>query len=247
MVSSGDSPSVPSTTGNDEAVAAVAIQPPSPTALWTPQRLRILEWLKAEAPAVAQVYEGAVRLAMDDDFPGRVWFVAHALRDMRNRLPDAIAGPVKGSRTEYRELAVEVTKRWIEDGLPSDGTSPVEAASEPTAESPDRVEVSAPLVKAVADLVAGHLAIGPRKRESARRLFTEIAGQPVPDYAVQAWLDTTGRAEKFAHLRTKPLTPEDQHEFDEIFLACEGALSVMASRSYENMDEIDEILDSANS
>jgi hypothetical protein len=233
--------------GSDEEVAAVEIHSLSATGLWTPQRVRILDWLKTAAPAVAQVYEGAVRLAMDHDFPGRVWFAAHALRDMRNRLPDAIAGPVKGSRTEYSELAVEVTKRWIEDGLPSDGTSPVEAASEPTAGSPNRVEVSVSLLNAVADLVAGHLAIGPRKQESARRLFTEIAGQPVPDYAVRAWLDTTGRAEKFAHLRTKPLTPEDQREFEEIFLACEGALSVMASRSYENMDEIDEILDSAKS
>lgn len=234
-------------TGSDAVAAAPAADAPSLATHWTPQRLRILAWLEAEAPAVAPVYGGAVRLAMDGEFPGRVWFVAHALRDMRNRLPDAIASPVKGSDTQYRALAAEVTRCWIEDGLPNDGTPPIDVANEPSAGGPARVEVSVALISAVADLVAGHLAIGPRKQESARRLFTAVAGEPVPEYAVQAWLDTTGRAERFAHLRNKPLTPEHESEFYEIFLACENALLAMANRSYENMDEIDEILDSANS
>lgn len=203
-------------------------------------------WLAAQAPYLAPVYEAAVRMAMDPTFPGRVCFVAHALRDMRNRLPDAIAGRVKGSRTEYSDLAAKVTRCWVEDGLPSDGSSPLQASVEPSPEGPGHFEVSASLIDAVADLVTGHIAIGPRKEEGARRLFAAIAGQPVPDYAVQAWLDTTNRAERFAHLRDKPLTPEQEHEFDEIFLACESALIAMANRSYENMDEIDEILESAN-
>jgi len=146
-------------------------------------------------------------MALDPAFPGRVWFVAHALRDIRNRLPNAIAGPVKGSKTEYSNLAATVTSCWIEDGLPGDGSSPLAGGSEPSPEGPERIEVSAALVAAVGALVAGHLAIGPRKEEGARRLFAAVAGQPVPDYVVRAWIQATNRAETFAHLRDKALTP----------------------------------------
>jgi len=192
------------------------------------------------------VFEATIRLAADRTFPGRVWFMAHALRDMRNRLPNAIAGSVKGSKTEYSVLAAQVTKCWREDGLPGDGSSPVLAGHEASAEGPARLEVSATLIAAIGELVSGHMAIEPRKKESARRLWEAIGGQPVPDYAVRIWLDATNRAEKFAHLREKPLTAEDEEEFEQIFNACERALVAMANKSYENMDEIDAILDSAN-
>jgi hypothetical protein len=196
---------------------------------------------------LAPVYTAAVRMAVDPTFPGRVWFVAHGLRDIRNRLPDALAGSVKQARTEYKDLAERVAQCWMEDGLPADGSSPFAAASEPSPVGPQRLDVSAALVDAVGELVAGHLAIGPRKEDSARRLFDAVAGGPVPDYVVTAWLQATNRAERFAHLRNRPVTPEQEREFfDEIFPACEDALVAMASRSYENMDALDEILDAAN-
>ena len=51
--------------------------------------------------------------------------MAHALRDMRNRLPNAIAGPVKGSKTDYAVLAARgdetldggrVAQGWVFSG-----------------------------------------------------------------------------------------------------------------------------------
>lgn len=213
---------------------------------WTPQRLRILGWLTAEAPTVAPVYEGAVRIAMDQQFPGRVWFVAHALRDMRNRLPDAISGPIEASRTQYSKLASAVTEQWLADGLPSDGTSPVSSPAEPDATGLTRLEVSLGLIDVVGHLVAGHLEIKPRKAASARRLLEAVSGGPVPSYAVQGWLDATNRVEKFAHVRNEPLADEEEHEFDEVLASCERALLTMANRSFDNMDEIDKILDAAN-
>jgi hypothetical protein len=48
-------------------------------------------------------------------------FVWHAMREIRNRLPDAVAGEVASSSLQYRTLADEVQRCWIEDGWPSDG------------------------------------------------------------------------------------------------------------------------------
>jgi hypothetical protein len=213
---------------------------------WTPQRLRVRAWLRERAPNLAPAYEATIRLAADPTFPGRACFMAHALRDMRNRLPNAIAGPVKGSNTRYAHLADLVTKCWMEDGLPSDGSSPVITGREASAEGPARFEVSATLITAVGELVTGHLAIPSRKEEGARRLWATIGGQPAPDYAIRTWLAATNQIERFAHLRDKPLTQEDVERFEEIFSTCDRALIAMANRSYENMDEIDAILGSAN-
>jgi hypothetical protein len=81
---------------------------------------------------LAQGYEAAVTMAFDDTFPGRVWFIAHALRDIRNRLPEALDGGTRGPRTEYSHLAKKITTCWIEDGLPVDGRySVTEAYSRP--------------------------------------------------------------------------------------------------------------------
>lgn len=214
---------------------------------WTTRRIELLRWLEIKAPALAPVYLAAVEMAINNGFPGRVWFVAHALREIRNRLPDALAGVSTGSRTEYSQLAEEVNRCWIEDGLPADGSSPFLETQDPGASGPVRHEISQSLLLAVSRLVAGHVAIGPRKHENAARMFHAVSGGPVPDYVIVTWLKATDRAMRFAHLRNKPLEPEEERKFDEVFAACEEALIAIATRSYENMEDLDEILGSANS
>jgi hypothetical protein len=214
---------------------------------WTAARVQLHGWLRSEAPALAPVYEAAVRMAFDPVFPGRVWFIAHALRDIRNRLPDALAGPVSESRTKYSDLAKEISRCWVDDGLPVDGRYRATSASEPTPAGPERIQISRSLFEAVGDLVDGDLAIAPRKEDAAVRMFAAVAGGPVPRYVVVGWIRATNRAETYAHVRDQPLTLSEEAQFLQIFLECESALIAMSSRSYENMDALDEILDSANS
>lgn len=213
---------------------------------WTSRRLELQRWLKLNAPALAPVYTAAVQMALDEAFPGRVWFVAHAIREIRNRLPDALAGEIASSRTEYRQLAEEVHSCWIEDGLPEDGSTPVVDAADPGASGPVRYEISQSLLSSVGGLVAGHLAVSDRNEENARRLFEVAAGGPIPRYVVKAWLRGTRWAQAFAHIRNKPLRPSDELSLIENFEAFEEALLAIARRSYENMDDLDEILGSAN-
>jgi hypothetical protein len=184
-------------------------------------------------------------MANDRQFPGRVWFMAHALRDMRNRLPDAIAGPVKHSNTQYSELAAAICDQWARDGHEARRVSAADDG-QPSVDGPARIEISPALFSAVEELVVGHEAIAPRMLEDANRLFRALSGSAVPRYVVDSWLAATKRAERFAHLRTKPLTAEKVREFEEIFERCEQLLVAMANRSYENMDELDELLTAAN-
>lgn len=217
-----------------------------PASYWTPRRLELRRWLEVSAPVLAPVYTAAFQMAMDEMFPGRVWFVAHAIREIRNRLPDALAGETAASRTEYSQLAGEVCLRWIEDGLSVDGSLPVVDAAEPAASGPVRYEISHSLLAAVAGLVAGHLAVTDRNRENARRLFEAAAGEPIPQYVVRAWMRGTKWANGFMHVRNTPLSPSDESSLASKFEAFEEALMAIASRSYENMDDLNDILGSAN-
>ncbi len=245
MEPTGDRPA-----GREQTEVALAASfLPSPTSedqWWTPKRAALHRWLEQNAPALAPVYESATRMALDDAFPGRVWFVAHAIREIRNRLPDAVAGEVAAGRTDYPRLAGAVHEQWIQDGLPPDGARSINAPSEPSASEVGRTEVSAELIRAVADLVAGHLAAGDNNEANARRLFEALGGVPPPMYVVKAWLRGTRWANAFAHVRNKPLSLGDEQSLALNFVAFEDALMAISSRSYENMESLDEILGAAN-
>lgn len=213
---------------------------------WTAQRAELFRWLEREAPALAPVYRAAAQMALDEDFPGRVWFVAHAVREIRNRLPDALAGEVAASRTDYAGLTAEVHARWVEDGLPADGTPSIDAPAEPSAADLGRREVSGELLGAVGALVAGHLTATDNNESRARRLFEAVGDGPPPSYVVRRWVGGTRWANAYAHVRNKPLARRDEERLEGDFLGFEETLTAIANRSYENMDALDEILDAAN-
>lgn len=214
---------------------------------WTAERAELYRWLERNAPGLAPVYRAAAQMAFDEAFPGRVWFVAHAIREIRNRLPDALAGEVATSRTDYVELTKEVHTRWIEDGLPPDGTPSVDASAEPSAADLGRRDVSGELLRAVGALVGGHLGATDNNESRARRLFEAVGGASPPAYVVKGWLRGTRWANAYAHVRNKPLSRKDEEALAGHFVAFEQALKAIANRSYENMDALDEILGAANS
>lgn len=220
---------------------------PPETTCWSSKRLQLLNWLERAAPQLAPVYAGAVTMAFDGDFPGRLVFVWHAIREIRNRLPDALAGEVAASSLQYGDLASEIRRCWIEDGWPGDGVITLTHPSEPSASGPARNEVSRDLLLAVADLVAGHVAIADRNQANAQRLFDAVAGSAAPTYVVRTWARGGRRAHKLAHVHNKPVDPADEAELNSDFTAFEAVLMTIANRSYENMDNLDEILGSANS
>jgi hypothetical protein len=232
-----------------DAVGSTAAGPGvSAASSWTPKRLRLRAWLQRTAPQLAQVYAGAVIMAFDPDFPGRVVFVWHAMREIRNRLPDAVAGEVASSSLEYGDLADDIQRCWIEDGWPTDGEIVPTDPSEPSASGPARYEVSRELLVAMGRLVGGHAAIADRNEANAQRLFDAVAGSavPVPAYVVRTWLRGGRRAHKLAHVQDKPVDPDDEAALESEFTAFETRLMAIVSRSYENMDNLDEILGSAN-
>ena len=141
-------------------------------AWWQPERSALLGWLENNAPALAPLYSGALALAKLDSFPGRAHFIAHAIREIRNRLPGAIG---------------------LEDA------------------------------------------------------FGTLSDRgPVPRYVVENWRKLYRDVQKFAHARDEPLPAEADGEWVANFFAFEQILMALSKRSYENLDDLDALLERTN-
>ena len=201
--------------------------------------------VQERANHLAPIYRAALRMTMEESFPGRVHLVAHAMREIRNRLPDAIAGVVKPGPS-YQDLATKVRSRWEKEGLPSDGPLSLSATLEPSTSGPEQYEVSVELLRVVADLVDANVRTTGNSRRQARRMFEAIWGEPPPSYVVDNWFRTKDWISKHMHVDNKAHGPEADTEVAAIFGAFENALFAISNRSYQNLEELDEILASAN-
>lgn len=76
------------------------------------QRQELLEWFRKEAKPLSQAYEGAVKLITDQDFPGRLNFIAHAIRDICNRLPFVLDPQNEPQRVDYEGRMDQIEKLW---------------------------------------------------------------------------------------------------------------------------------------
>lgn len=232
----------------DEFPDARSTPEQEPSSGWlTKERTQVHTWLQLNAPHLAEVYLGSVRLFEDEEFPGRVYLVAHAVREIRNRLPDAIAGVVAKSNTEYNPLVSALHESWIAEGLPEDGSIPLDAPNpEPNSLGPIGRTVSSHFISAVGDVIVGHVAAGKNNDGKARRLFEQLGGEPVPSYVIRNWTKGTRSAVELTHVKNKELNSQHIDDLAAVYESFEAELIVITSRSYENMDTLDDILASAN-
>ncbi|MEH1928499.1 hypothetical protein [Nostoc sp.] len=94
--------------------------PQIPPAYWTTTRSKILSWLNQNSSSLANLYEGAVCLTFGIPIPGRLRFISHAVREIRNRLPDSI--PQISEPLIYTNEVEQISNIWLNSGLSLDET-----------------------------------------------------------------------------------------------------------------------------
>ena len=214
---------------------------------WTSERGRLLGWLEENAPALAPFYRGALLLAMRDSFPGRVHFIAHAIREIRNRLPGALGTKVRRRDAGYERLTDKLRERWLEEGLPKDGGLPPPDQSAPSASGPSRRDVSCEFLASVGRLIEEHNEAQANRRAREEHAFDALSDLgPNPQYVAKNWHKPYGDAEKFAHAADKPRPAEADREWVAKFFQFERVLMTISKPSYENLDDLDRLLEQAN-
>jgi hypothetical protein len=211
---------------------------------WTNTRVEIRSWLHRNAPSLAELYEGAVILLDDKPIPGRVRFIGHAVREIRNRLPDIISGPTKKRRLDYTNRLDDLARLPGARILVADLGG--EAAPKTTTTAIDRK-----LALKIAELIQDHLTTRTKPLDSARRLFESIAPENSPQReglipVIQQWFNTTEWFMKNTHDSGYGDDDFQEQELRHRFSVFETTLSALIKPFFDTLEELDAILEDAN-
>lgn len=221
---------------------------------WTPLRRENAEWLRSNAPPLAEMYEGALKILFAPGFPGKLRFVAHAMREIVNRLPDAL-GAAKGSHVDYAGRCNGIEMDWVKHGLPTDGTVPGALSDGAVSQSAD-VSIPRSVYLKVAALVKTHSRRCKNKERAGQFLDTiDPDGRDQSRKAILArdWTGLGSWAVGRAHLRSEGLnnkastSEEMEHELLQEFERLEAGMGAFFREFFSTTDEIDKILEDANS
>ncbi len=195
---------------------------------WNGPRQSIHRWLQKHSPPLAELYLGASQLLCERT-PGWTRFVAHAMRELVNRLPAAICGE-------------EMSKGRLEYPQRIEALAVLRAAS----------GASADLAEAAIDqLIRDNRDVSTRNRERALKMLRALVPESPPGARPLHW--TAGRwvglgewAHGQAHDQTRS---DDKRDVDEIIgkvETLEGILLSVTRPFFENKEDLDALLEDTN-
>jgi len=215
-------------------------------AWWNEPRQAIHQWLQKHSQPLAELYLGANQL-LSTRTPGWTRFVAHAMREMVNRLPPAICGEeMSKGRLEYQQRIEALAVLW-EAPRASPGLIDVEIDL-----SGMEVKVLDPSVWEEIDrLIRDHRDASTRNRERALRMLRALAPESPPDASQLAWTAGSWVAiGSWAHAQAHDQTrSDDEREADEIIRRLETLERILHGVTrpfFENKDDLDALLEDTN-
>ncbi len=221
---------------------------------WTPARIELRARLARNSGSLAELYHGSVELMFNTPVPGKICLVSHAVREIRNRLPEAISGIKGEGRLDYPSRLDEISALWRETGLPVDGSlsatsvatgDPIETAT------PDQL-IDRTLFSKIASLIGDHGAARERPDEAALRLFVAAAPENVASQdslrpVIREWRRVTNWFVRRAHDTGRLDTDCDAAEFRRNFEHFERILGALVSGFFSTAEGLDAILEDTNS
>lgn len=218
---------------------------------WGEQRERIYSWLRDQGgPGFAEAFKGAA-LLMQTKPPAYVRFVCHALRDITNGLPAAIAKQ-RRPQVQYHDLVGEILAQWTTDRLPR---GPIEGANVALEQQVsgrfDDVTISATLVEKIATLLNEHERGRARGKDNPLTFLEasipESAGRPdLLALPRNQWKAVQADAQHDAHENGRGCDADDEAACAELFARFEALLGSLAGSYYLSLEGIDAILVEAN-
>lgn len=219
---------------------------------WTRERNELVDWFMRNAPSLGELYQGAVRLLFaDPPIPGCSRFIAHAVREISNRLPEVLTG-LRIGRLDYVNRCDELVKLWEREGLPLDGSIPV-SINEADSELPSgTVPLPHKVYFKVAQLLKDHKETRKKPIEKASTIFSELAPEnrdfidamrPV----LLQWIELGKWAAKYAHDSGQTDAELLSGAFQRNFESFERTLASLIRQFFATVEELDAILEEANS
>lgn len=216
---------------------------------WSESRLAIKDWMDRNTPLLTDLYEAAVRLIFDQNFPSRLNLIGHCVREIGNSLPHQLEGmTIKRKQVQYKNICDDLLKGWQTAGLSLGGsinTSSAGAASDPN------ISVPTNIYQKIVSLLDAHQAGTIRPKKAAKQFFEFLAPENAPyDESIQPlikhwieiiewFMEKTHRAEKSINV------PEEELLFR--FEQFEQVIFSLIGEFFKTTEGLDEILEKANS
>ena len=217
-----------------------AVQPrPS---IWTPMRNELLAWFRDRAYSLAEAYEGAVNLIEDTGFPGRVHFIAHAVRDIADRLVYVLDPQLEGNRVQYENEMDAIEKQW--PNMDSMGASDINSGAG------DSVVIPVQLARRIDQLVTEHR--DRRQRPTNYELLFRFLMRNEPSHLrlnerlVADFKKTRDWFMGLTHVRSEEPPQVDEGELRLQFTRFEGMLHSFVGHFFTGTRQLDDILQDAN-
>jgi hypothetical protein len=214
---------------------------------WNEPRQAIHQWLQKDSPPLAELYRGANELLSTRRTPGWTRFVAHAMREMVNRLPAAICGEeMSKGRLEYPQRIEALAVLWeapvaspglLEAEIDLGGTE-VKVLDRSVWEEIDR-------------LVRDHRDASTHNRERALRMLQALVPESPPGarqlaWTAGKWVSVGGWAHGQAHDQTRRDDERDAGEIIGQFKMLEGILFSVTRPFFQNKGDLDALLEDTN-
>lgn len=203
---------------------------------------RVYDWLNEDLrlPVFAEAYKGAAIL-MDQKPAGYVSFVAHAGRDLMNRLASTVSG-IKSERVQYQQHIDKLQSDWLNAWRFSNDLSPY------VAEKGHLIPTD--VCQRISDLIDEHRSGRIRSANADGLFFSTFLNyadkDKIPANFLSEWKAAKEWFLQYAHLRDKPFRAEIDNELVKYFNCLDGYLYIAASSQYNRLKELNEILDATN-
>jgi len=232
--------------------------PESPSPL--PQiRCELLNWFRNSAAPLAPAYEGAFRLLDAGEFPGRIHFIAHAVRDMCDRLIYVLDPQLKGNRVQYENEMDTIAEEWPtihrlsaaqDERASNDGSVAVLDVLDEGQASAEVITILYRMAVRIDSLVRAHRLR--RERPSNQELLFRFLMRREPtqgqvnERLVKDFERVKGWFMKSAHFGAGEPVQVMEGELQERFSAFERMLHSFVGSFFTTTKELDEILRQAN-
>lgn len=211
---------------------------------WNSQRTQLLAWFKQNAPGLGELYKSALRSLHDKSLPARFIMLAHAVREIRNRLPDTVESIIKSKKISYENRLDEIISALKKNNFQLENMQ-LPASNEVVISLPH--EASKLLAKLISDHSTGKntgrrriidffFAMAPEDVE-LRQLFVKM---------ISEWYDVTERFFKIAHINSIEIHSIDEVEINQMFSIFEKTLFALLCEYFSTKGEIDDVLAEAN-
>ena len=206
------------------------------------EQQRVYDWLNGELrlSVFAEAYKGAVILISKKP-PGYVSFVAHAGRDLINRLASTVAG-VKSKQVQYQQHIDKLQDDWQDEWSFSADLSPEVIGKGHL--------IPTQVCQRISTLIDEHESGRIRSSEADGLFFSTFLDysdrERIPDNFLSEWKSAKQWFLGHAHLRKKPFRAETDDDLAKHFKCLEGYLYIAATSQYERLKALNEILEATN-